>query len=136
MRNILWHPLYAESKKNYTNELICKKAEEHDCQHTLDNRKSKKTPEKNIYFCFLTMLKPFIVWNTTTVKNSERDGKTRPPYLPPEKRIYKSRSNSYNQTWNRLVENAERSMSRLHTVYLTYMQSSVHFSCSVMSDSL
>ena len=29
-----------------------------------------------------------------TVKNSSRDGNTSPPYLPPEKPVYRSRSNS------------------------------------------
>ena len=35
-----------------------------------------------------------------TVENSERDGNTSPPYLPPEKSICRSRSNSLNWTWN------------------------------------
>ena len=46
-----------------------------------------------------------------TVENSLRDGNTRPPYLPPEK------SNNENQIWNnRLVQNWERSMSKLYIV--------------------
>ena len=39
----------------------------------------------------LTTLKPLTVWITT---NSLRDGNTRPPYLPSEKPICRSRSNS------------------------------------------
>ena len=40
--------------------------------------------------------------------NSERDGYTRPPDLPPEKSVCRSRSNSWNWTWNnRLVPNQE-----------------------------
>ena len=35
------------------------------CQNTLDDRKSKRIPEKNIEFCFLTMLKPLTVWIMT-----------------------------------------------------------------------
>ena len=42
--------------------------------------------QENIYFSF-TKLKPWTMWNTTTVENSERDGNTRPPYLPPEKPV-------------------------------------------------
>ena len=34
------------------------------------------------------------------VKNSSRDGNTRPSDLPPEKSVCRSRSNSWNQTWN------------------------------------
>ena len=49
--------------------------------------------QKNIYFCLLTMPKPLTVW-ITTVENSERDGNTRPPDLPPEKSISSLRSNS------------------------------------------
>ena len=57
------------------------------------------------------------------MKNSERDGNTRPPDLPPEKSIYRSRSNSYNWTWNnRLVPNWERSMSPcLFNLYAEYI---------------
>ena len=50
--------------------------------------------QKNIYFCFLTMPKPLTVWITTNCGNSSRDGNTRPPNLPPEKSVCRSRSNS------------------------------------------
>ena len=40
-------------------------------------------------------------------------------YLPPDKPVCRSRHNSLNQTWNnRLVQNWERSTSRLHIVTL------------------
>ena len=63
-----------------------------NCQHPLDHRKSKRIPEKIIYS--LTMLKPFTVWITKNCGNSERDGNNRPSYLPPEKSVCRSRSNS------------------------------------------
>ena len=51
--------------------------------------------------------------------NSSRDGNIRPPYLPPEKSVCRSRSNSQNQTWNNLlVPNGERGTSRLYIVNL------------------
>ena len=60
------------------------------------------------------------------MENSERDGNTRPPDLPPEKSVCRSRSNSQNQTWN------NRTGSKLgqeyvkavycHPAYLTSMQ--------------
>ena len=54
-----------------------------------------------------------------TVENSERDGNTRPPYLPPEKSVCRSRSSSQNWTWNnRLLPNWERSTTRLYIVTL------------------
>ena len=60
-----------------------------------------------------------------------RRGNNRLPYLPPEKSVCRSKSNSYNWTWNYgLVQNWERSMSRLcHPAYLTYMQST---SCKML----
>ena len=43
--------------------------------------------QKNIYFCFLDYNKSLPVWIKQTVENSERDGNTRPPDLPPEKSV-------------------------------------------------
>ena len=51
--------------------------------------------QKNIYFCFIDYAKAFdCVNHKKTVENSERDGNTRPPDLPPEKSVWRSRSNS------------------------------------------
>ena len=36
------------------------------------------------------MPKPLTVWITTSVENSERDGNTRPPDLPPKKSVCRS----------------------------------------------
>ena len=45
--------------------------------------------QKNIYFCFIDYAKAF-----DCVDHNKRDGNTRPPYLPPEKSVCRSRSNS------------------------------------------
>ena len=75
--------------------------------------------QKNIYFCFIDYTKAFDCLDHNKLENSERDGNTRPPDLPPEKSICRSRSNSYNCTWNnRLVPNEERHTSRLYIVTL------------------
>ena len=50
--------------------------------------------QKNIYFCFIDYAKAFDCGSQQTVKNSERDGNTRPPDLPLEKSVCRSRSNS------------------------------------------
>ena len=51
--------------------------------------------QKNIYFCFIDYAKAFdSVDHKKTVENCERDGNTRPPDLPLEKSICRSRSNS------------------------------------------
>ena len=69
------------------------------------------------------MLKALIVWITKKKKKNLQKiiigGNTRSPYLPPEKPVLSSRRNSYNQTWkNRLVQNWERSMSRMYIATL------------------
>ena len=52
-------------------------------------------------------------------QNPSRDENTRPPDLPPEKSVCRSRSNHQNWTWNnRLVPDWERNTSRLYIVTL------------------
>ena len=57
---------------------------------------SWKKPEfqKNIYFCFISYAKSFDCVDHNKLENSERDGNTRPPDLPPEKSVCRSGSNS------------------------------------------
>ena len=75
-------------------KLDCEKPEEREIKlPTSIGSLKKKEFQKNIYFCFIDYTKAF-VWITTTVENSSRDGNTRPPHLPPEKSVYRSRSNS------------------------------------------
>ena len=50
--------------------------------------------QKNIYFCFIDFAKAFDCVDHNKLENSERDGNTRPPDLPPEKLVCRSRSNS------------------------------------------
>ena len=74
--------------------------------------------ERLNWTALLTMPKS-LCGSQRTMENSSRDGNTRPPYLPSEKSVCRSRSNSKNWKWNnRLVPNRERSMSRLHIVTL------------------
>ena len=40
--------------------------------------------QKNIYFCFIDYAKAFDCVDHNKLENSERDGNTRPPDLPPE----------------------------------------------------
>ena len=68
----------------------------------------KKTREcqKNIYFGFTDSTKAFDCVDHNKLENSLRDGNTRLPYLLHEKSVCRSRSNSWNRTWNnRLVQN-------------------------------
>ena len=50
--------------------------------------------QKNIYFCFIDYAKAFDCVDHNKLKNSERDGHTRPPDLPPEKSVCKSTNKS------------------------------------------
>ena len=50
--------------------------------------------QKNIYFCFIDYAKAFDSVDHNKLENSERDGNTRPPDLPPEKSVCRSGSNS------------------------------------------
>ena len=57
------------------------------------NEKAREL-QKNIYFCFIDYAKSFDCVDHNKLENSERDGNTRPPDLPPEKPVCRSRSNS------------------------------------------
>ena len=51
--------------------------------------------QKNIYFCFIDYAKAFDCVDHNKLENFLRDGNTRPPpYLPPDKSVCRSRSNS------------------------------------------
>ena len=50
--------------------------------------------QKNIYFCFIDYANTFDCVDHNKLENSSRYGNTRPPDLPPEKSVCKSRSNS------------------------------------------
>ena len=50
--------------------------------------------QKNIYFCFIDYAKAFDCVDHNKLENSERDGNTKSPDLPPEKSVCMSRSNS------------------------------------------
>ena len=50
--------------------------------------------QKNIYLCFIDYAKAFNCVDHNKLKNSEKDGNTRPPDLPLEKSICRSKSNS------------------------------------------
>ena len=77
-----------------------------------------KSSRKTCTLALLTKTKP-LTGSQQIVGNSSRDGNNRPPDLPPDKSVCRSRGNNYNWTWNnRLVPNRERSMSRLHIVTL------------------
>ena len=77
-------------------KLDLEKAEEPEIKLSTSDGSSKKAREfqKNIYFCFIGYAKAFDCVAHNKLENSERDGKTRPSELLPEKSVCRSRSNS------------------------------------------
>ena len=77
-------------------KLVLEKAEETDqIANILWIMEKAREFQKNIYFCFIDYVKAFDYVDHNKLENSERDGNIRPPYLPPEQCVWRSRSNSY-----------------------------------------
>ena len=75
-------------------KLDLEKAEEPEIKLPTSAGSLKKQEfQKNIYFCFIDYTKAFDCVDHINVENSSRDQNTRPPYLPPEKSVCRSRSN-------------------------------------------
>ena len=85
--------------QQYVNQELpdVEKAEETEVKLPVSLGSSKKTREfqRNIYFCFIDYAKAFdCVDHNKLWKALKEMGITRPPDLPPEKPVYRSRSNS------------------------------------------
>jgi len=63
-------------------------------RHLLDHQNSKRVPEKHLFLLYWLYQSLWLCRSQQTVENSSRDGNTRPPDLPPEKSVCRSRSNS------------------------------------------
>ena len=77
-------------------KLDLEKAEEPEVKlpTSVGSSKKQESSRKTSTFALLTMPKPLTVWIQEIVENSERDGNSRPPDLPHEKPVCRSRSNS------------------------------------------
>ena len=56
--------------------------------------------QKKNHLCFTDYAKAFDCVDHEKLKNSERNGNIRLPYLSPEKPVCRSRNNNQNLTWN------------------------------------
>ena len=74
-------------------KLDLEKAEETKLPTSVGSLKKQESSRKSSTSASLTALKP-LCESQQTVENSERDGNTRPPDLPPERPVCRSRSNS------------------------------------------
>ena len=57
-------------------------------------KKQENSRKKTSTSALLTMPKALTVWITTNCGKFFKNGNTRPPYLPPEKSVCRTRSNS------------------------------------------
>ena len=67
---------------------------------SVQSQKKQENSRKTSTSASLIILQPLLCGSQQTMDKSSRDGNTRPPYLPPEKSVCRSTSNSYNWTWN------------------------------------
>ena len=65
-----------------------------NCQYPLEHRKRKKIPEKQLLLFHWLCWSLWLCASQQTVENSSTDRNTRLPYLPPEKSVCRTRSNS------------------------------------------
>ena len=61
---------------------------------SVGSSKSKGVPEKHLFLFYWLCQSLWLCGSQQTVENSPEDGNSRPPYLPPEKSVCRSRSNS------------------------------------------
>ena len=82
------------SRELHMFKLDLEKAEEPEIKlpNLLDHWRNKRVPEKHLLYCPCQSL--WLCGSHQTVENSSRDGNTRPPDLPSEKSVCRSRSNS------------------------------------------
>ena len=70
------------------------KNERSNCQHPLDHRKSKRVPEKHLLLLYWLCQSLWLVWITIKCGKLLEIGIPDYLYLPPEKSVCRSRSNS------------------------------------------
>ena len=78
-------------------KLVLEKAEEQEIKLTISTGSSKKqdsSRKKHLFLLYWLCQSLWLCGSQSTVENSERDGNTRPPYLPLENSVYRSGSNS------------------------------------------
>ena len=94
--------------------------------------KKQESSRKTSTSALLTMLKPFTVWSQQAVENYERDGNTRPPDLPLEKSVCRSRSKLQLDMEQQTGSKSGKEYVKVvycHPANLTYMQST---SCEML----
>ena len=82
-------------------KLVVEKAEKPEIKlpTSIGSSEKQESSRKNIYFCFIDYGKDFDVVEHNKLENSSRDeeilqNSSRPPYLPPEESVCRSRDKS------------------------------------------
>jgi len=93
---VLLKILQARHQQYLMFKLILEKAEESEIKlpTSAGSLKKQESSRKTSISALLTRIKPLLYGSQQTVENSSRDENTRPPDLPPEKSVCRSRSNS------------------------------------------
>ena len=78
----------------FTSRCRKQKNKRSNIQHLLGHRKNKIIPEKHLLLLHWLYNSIWLCRSQQSMENSSRDGTTRLPYLPPEKPVCRSRSNS------------------------------------------
>ena len=110
-------------------KLVLEKAEEPEIKLPTSAGSSKKqeSSRKIPSSALLTMQSLSLCGSQQTVENSERDGNTRPPYLPSEKPVCRSRNKELEldmEQWTGSKLGKEYAKAvYCHHAYITYMQS-------------
>ena len=70
--------------------------------------RKQESSRKTSTSALLTIAKPLTVWITTNFGKYFKRWEHQTTYLPPEKSVCRSRSNSYNQIWNNRLAQIEK----------------------------
>ena len=104
-------------------KLNLEKAEEPEIKFStsvvsLKKQESSRKTSTSVYWLWQSL---WLCGSQQTVENSERDGNTRPPYLPPERSVCRSRSKLEPKDWFQIGKGYVKAVYG-HPAYLTYIQ--------------
>ena len=94
------HSVWTRNFQRYKQDLAKAKEPEIKLPTFIGSWRKQENARKASISAFMDYAKAFDCGLQQTVENPYSDGNNRPSYLPPEKPICRSKSNSYNRTWN------------------------------------
>ena len=91
--------------------------------------KAKRVPKKHLFLLYWLCQSLWLCGSQQTVENFSRDEKIRLPYPPPEKSVYRSKSDMEQQTGSKLGKEHVKAVY-FHPLYLSSLQST---SCEIQA---